>query len=195
MSWAEIKKAVNSNLDIPLNKLVSGANVKLVGGAGSIPTTVIDITGKGLLNAMIIKYANMNGTVYTPYIKLEIDGEVYYDVALSPGNTYGSAQNIALTFANANCGFYDSDNIQFQPLKGMTLDIAYAKGVTNREAYIPFSSQQVQVSKVHTDSSHLPFNGIIADQSIPFSKSLKITTSTAHSHASDSWYVNYTLLD
>lgn len=191
MSWAEIKKAVNSNIDIPLDKLVSGANVKIVGGRGSIPTTVIDITGKGLLNVMIVSYGGRSGRTSTPYVKLEIDGEVYYDVALYADVT-GTNLVMSLVFANVN------HNVGTNPIVFIGgSDMGPTSVQSPNNGYIPFSSQRVQVSNAKYNSGgNTPIcNGMIADQSIPFSKSLKITTSAASSQSYDSWYVNYTLLD
>lgn len=97
MSWAEIKKAINSNLALPLNTLFSNLiskatdpNTYQIAGLSqfvaaedtSVWFTVVDISGEGKLNGIYIQVGTK--VEDDTSLKITIDGATYqYDCSLA----------------------------------------------------------------------------------------------------------------
>lgn len=78
MSYAEIKKAINSNLDVPLNKYyINGLNkFSVFPSSCSKLTKIVDVQGGGFLHSAILKDMSSNSVNYE--LKVEIDGNVLF---------------------------------------------------------------------------------------------------------------------
>lgn len=82
MSWAEIKKAVNSNIDIPLNEYEVCGHRKVI--TGSTEGNLLNIQGKGLLYLAIANFMGIaSSSGRSSRLKITIDGTVILSVAIT----------------------------------------------------------------------------------------------------------------
>lgn len=100
MSWAEIKKALNTNLDVPLNELIEKVNYatspdtygcEIASGKLTAKSTheLLNVTGKGkLFGFHVSDYSGATTGVYTT-LEIIIDGVSYELKACRIGNYNG----------------------------------------------------------------------------------------------------------
>lgn len=111
MSWAEIKKAINSNLDVPLDKIIA-PNGKIVTNRNIIssntPSAMVEVNSPALiyvLNVYSTLYSSETSKILkcTTNVKITIDGEIYDNVKLTAqeSNTRQYYQSIANSYAIA----------------------------------------------------------------------------------------------
>lgn len=101
MSWAEIKKAVNSDLSVPLNEYSSNGLNTMVGRAlltvnTNEPTPIFSLTGKYILYGVSFTgLATVGTNSYYERLQIELDGDIIFDVKGTTTSTYpfGIASN------------------------------------------------------------------------------------------------------
>lgn len=169
MSWAEIKK-VNSNLDVPLDRLIRGNELlKLVPFQSNQYTKVVDVTGSGEIISLapISLYDNDR-------ITIEVDGDIIMDL------TYKGSSSTYVTLCALEDTIYDSDNtlkhwlFYADPSRGDTIRISnislnsslYFFNKVSGKTFFP-SHNTVQLTSVGRHFCILP-------NRIKFNKSLKV---------------------
>lgn len=95
MSWAEVKKALNTNIDVPLNKLLEQIDdiitpgrgyQNVYGVSGAATKTLLSVTGKGRLKGVVM-YSYYAGTAIVR-LEIIIDG-VSHVLDVNTTNTSG----------------------------------------------------------------------------------------------------------
>lgn len=93
MSWAEVKKALNTNLDVPLNELIEGivsststgvySYDSVYGKLGGGTHTLLNVSGKGRLKGLLVcDYTKADGTD----LEIILDG-VSYNLQVRTGSS------------------------------------------------------------------------------------------------------------
>jgi hypothetical protein len=188
MSWAEIKKAVNSDINIPLNDYVACGSPVIFGSPNSqtpITGTMLNINGKGRLNYFAFRNANMTTGEAGPKLKVTVDGNVVAYMQIKFASNVGNTGSVLAVVAKEA-----QDNDHPWTFSGGTNNYISLDGSTQC-AYFGFSPSL----QVHTATSS-SYNSMVILSLYPilFTKSLKIELEGSSKPYSQYVY-NYELLD
>ena len=188
MSWAEIKKAVNSNIDVPLDTRMSCGLLKVLADGGVNVGPSLNIQGKGIINHIYYKTSAPVNTT-TPRLKITVDDNVIFDKCVRNPNASGSAGDVRL-------GFVSSVFMSNYPTiigTGKTYSDDY---LNSFEAAVDRNIQTVDMSS--SPETYLQQNKnyyfIVADKPLAFNKNLKIETIGTTTQDSY-YYIRYELYE
>ena len=193
MSWAEIKKAVNSNLDIPLNDYVACGSPVFLGvynsGATGLTGTLVEVSGKGRLNYVFFGSANLTQNETTPKLKVTVDGEpiAYWQFVQNVSGSYEPTLSIFTSTTSYLDSYYTS--VRF-PTESDVIGIQYTG---SRRVTISPSLQLLYTTPQDTTSTFRNYH-MITINPIIFKESLKVELEGT-SKPFSRWACNYELLD
>lgn len=198
MSWAEIKKAINSDLSLPLNKLITQGvyGLKTTRGYGNINAssdykTLLNVTGKGYLANMLFYGTTSNNTYSkTLTLKMIIDDKnvLYLEFPQIPTITSSrySTLNITAGIVNLKSGvindtlfrpFADYDNASetsYGDLKLNNIQLANLGARTGRQ-FLKLSSDLQIIPAINFKGGEYYLSTVVLmNELIRFEKNIKI---------------------
>lgn len=192
MSWAEIKKAVNSNIDVPLDTRMSCGLVKVLADGGANVSPSLNIQGKGIINHIWYRTSVPINTT-TPRLKITVDDNVIFDKCVKNQNQSSSAEDVRLGFVSSVFAVANTPTVVGKSVRysgGYTYPIEAA---FNRDTVTVSMSSSPETYLLRTDVTN-NYYFIVADKPLAFNKNLKIETIGTTTQDSY-YYIRYELYE